>query len=444
MSTLTTGRWRACCASAALALAACAGDISPNPDADDPGTQPGTELPGPGGTQAVFTQHADGHYQAAVDASGDDWVYIDLDTQTQVFPPDPAASDAWDLAHRGVDIKLNGGVSGAPPGGIDAAVYAHKVAAGESYPFASIDAAPPPGEVEYVTDAEGSVGGNPSDPLDTTAYAMSTHPQADADPDPLTGAGDYGWYRYSGYLAGSAISARANVGYVLRTVECRYYKLRMTGYYDATGASAHPQYDFLEIDGSPCSDVGGAVAPLGRAVFTPTAGGMRADVDAADENAWVYLDLSHAQQVAPNAPARDAAGWDLAIRRTDIKLNGGSSGAGIVAIHDLLRDDWSARTAVPADAQWHSDADGALAFVTYPPRERGGECAFGADGDYGWYYYSGFCDKGNGMHHISPRDVVYVVRGRDGHYWKLRMLDYYGDAGESGHPSFEFAALPPP
>ena len=445
MSTFPTAVRRVLCASAVLAFAGCAGDISPSADAGSPGADPEEALPGPGGAQVAFTQHADGYYQATVDASGDDWVYIDVDTQTQVFPEDPAASAAWDIAHRGVNLKLNGGVSGAPPGGVEAAVYADKIAEDEAYPFADIAEAPPPNAVDYVSDADGGLlGGNPSQPLDTTAYAMSTYPEADESPNPLTGAGDNGWYHYSGYLAGSVVSARGNVGYVLRTVDCRYYKLRMTGYADAAGTSGHPQYDLLEIAGTPCTDAGGDVAPLGRASFAATADGMQADVDASDEEAWVYLDLTGAQQVAPAAPANDAIGWDLAIRRTDIKVNGGTSGAGTVAIHDMLRDEWSARDAVPADAEWHSDAANALAFVTYPPRETGGECAFDADGDYGWYYYSGFCDKGDGLHHISPRDVVYVVRGKDGLYWKLRMLDYYGDAGEAAHPSLEFAPLPAP
>ncbi|MFA5939796.1 MAG: HmuY family protein [Sinimarinibacterium sp.] len=432
-----------------LLLGACAGDISP-PAAETPDPEPQIDLPGPGGTQAVFAKDAAGWYHASVDASGADWVYIDLDTQTQVFPADPAASDAWDIAHKGVDIKLNGGVSGVPPSGVEVAVFADKVAEDSAYPFAAIDAAPPESAVAYFTDAEGSglPSANPTDPAPKPAYAMSSYPPADAEPNPLTGAGDYGWYRDSGYLggylAGSTISARTNVGYVLRSIECRWYKLRITGYADAAGASGHPQYDLLEIDGGDCAGSGGEVAPLGRASFAPSADGTQADVDASDESAWVYVDLTHAQQVAPADPANDPAGWDLALKRSDIRLNGGASGAGSVAIHDGLRDDWAARSSVPADAEWHTDTAEALAFVTYPPRETGGECAFAADGDYGWYYYSGFCDKGDGLHHISPREVVYIVRGRDGLYWKLRVLDYYSDTGEAGHSSFEFAPVPAP
>ncbi|MEQ1438541.1 HmuY family protein [Fontimonas sp. SYSU GA230001] len=429
---------------ASIVLGACAGDISPHATPTPvPETQ--IDLPGPGGRQARFTWDTAGWFHASIDASGSDWIYIDLDTQTQLFPADPAASDAWDIAHKGADIKLNGGVSGTPPSGIEVAVYADKVAEGSVYPFAAIMSAPPASAVDYVTDAQGSgvPSANPIDPSPKPAYAMTTYPAADAEPNPLTGAGDYGWYRYSGYLAGSVVSARTNVGYILRTVECRWYKLRMTGYTDADGTRGHPQYDLLQIPGGECAR-GGDAAPLGRARFAASADGTQTTVDASDERAWVYLDLSNTQQVAPSDPASDPAGWDLALRRTNIKLNGGASGAGSVAIHDGLHDDWASRNRVPADAHWHSDTTEALAFVTYPPREVGSECAFEADGDHGWYYYSGFCDKGDGMHHISPRDVVYLVRGRDGLYWKLRVLGYYSDTGEPGHLSLEFASITAP
>lgn len=433
-------------ASAMLMLGACAGDISPSGGDTDDGaggeTPDTTPLPGPGGAQAVFTQNADGSYHGDIDASGDDWVYLDLETQTQIAPADPTASDAWDLALRGVDIQLNGGVSGAPPTGYGVAVYPQKTESPDTpYPFDDVSDAPTSNAVDYVTDAEGGVltFGQP-------AYAMTTYPDADASPNPLTGAGDYGWYHYSGYIAGSEISARSNVGYIVRTVECRYFKLRMTAYANSAGTSKHPQFDLQEISGpgdcdSAAVDGDASVAPLGRASFSSQSTSTYADIDAASEDDWVYLDLTNAMQVTPTQPAADASGWDIALQRTDIKLNGGVSGSGSVELHDGLRDDWETRTTVPADAEWHTDASDALAFITYPPREIGGECAFDADGDYGWYYYSGFCDKGDGNHHISPRDVVYLLRGRDGNLWKLRMLAYYGSDGTAGQFTIEYAPI---
>lgn len=425
-------------AALSLLLAACAGDISPDAVDEEP-EEPGETLPGPGGAQAVFTQAAAGHYHGVIDASGSDWIYIDLETQTQVIPANPAASIEWDFAFKGAQIKLNGGISGAPPSGNAVVVYGDKVAEGTAYPFETVDAAPPANAVAYVSDAAGALP-----PLTPDQLAFTTYPAADQSPNLLTQAGDYGWYRNSGLLAGSVISSRGNVGYVLRTVDCRYYKLRLTAYADSSGAAAHPAFDLLEIPGAECVDSGGdPVAPAGRASFSESGGVTTALVDASDEAAWVHLDLTGAAQAVPANPNNDPAGWDIALRRTDIKLNGGSSGAGSVEIHAGLRDDWAARSSVPAAPEWHTDVEGVLAFATYPPPEAEprSEC-FNINQDIGWHYYTGFCDEGDGIHHIYPRDVVYIVHGRDGLNWKLRVLDYYDAAGESAHFTIEYAPLP--
>lgn len=430
----------------ASVLMGCASDISPSDNHSndgEPGSndEPSLTEPGPGGTEASFKNAETGeHVQAQINASGSDWIYIDLDTQTQVFPDNPEASDGWDVAHNGADIKLNGGVSGQPPNGVAVQIYADKVDSGTAYPWNTIVAAPPPSAVSYVTDTEGSgLLGRPSD----TTYAMGSQPEADAQPNPATGAGDYGWYNYSGFVAGSVVSARDNVAYVLRTDECRYLTLRFTSYTDSDGQSGFVQYDLREIPGPECV-AGGLVAPSGAAQFTSTADGYRVEASANDEEAWVYIDLTNAAQALPNDPQNDATAWDIALKRTDIQLNGGSSGAGNVAIHDMLHGDWDSIASVPGDADFHTDEAEALAFVTYPEAEDTGRPACGSiNSDFGWYNYSGFCDEGQGQHHISARDVVYIVQGRDGNYWKLRMLGYYNEDGESGHPFFEFAPISP-
>lgn len=423
-----------------LLLSACASDISPSSeDADSPDEGgDAAELPGPGGAQAAFTDTGD-YYSAVIDASGSDWVYLDVDSQTQVTPAAPEDSAEWDIAFLGSDIKLNGGVSGTAPGGFPVVVHADKVEAGTDYPFEAIEGAPPEGAVDYVSDESGGLFAQTPD------YAMTTYPEADQTPNRLTGAGDYGWYSDSGLLNGNDITARGNVAYVLRTVECRYYKLRMSGYVDGTGASAHPQFDLLEIPGNECSAGGGDVAPLGLASFEVGSESTVGQVDASAEDAWAYLDLTNAQQLAPSDPANDAAGWDIAMSRSDIKMNGGASGIGVVALDDHQGADWNAIVAADAAATWHVDESEALAFVNYPPPENTGDGACGGiNGDFGWYYYSGFCNDGDGMHHISPRDVVYILRGRDGNNWKLRMLSYYDEAGNSAQLSFEFAPVAAP
>lgn len=428
-------------------LGACADDISPrgsNGADPDPET-PEVTLPGPGGPQARFVAHSSGYYQASIDASGSDWVYIDLETQKQVTPAVPEASADWDVAFKGVDIKLNGGVSGAPPTGQAVTLNAQRTTAGSAYPFEDVEAAPINSQATpYVSDAAGSGGLGGSTAV---AYAFTTYPAADKTPNLLNGyTGDYGWYSVSRNLGGTEISARINAGYIVRSVECRYFKIRMTGYHAAGGAAGHPQFDLAEVSGNDCENAGDGssdAAPAGKATFTVNSASTRVDMDASSEVQWTYLDLSRANQAIPATPRSDAHGWDIAMQRRDLKINGGSSGAGSLEIHAMLRDDWNTRSSVPAGADWHTDVADALAFQTYPAREIGGECATNGDGDYGWYYYSGFCNKGNGIHHISPRDVVYLVRGQDGSVWKLRMLDYYSDSGTSGFPTLEYAPITP-
>lgn len=421
------------CAALSL-LAGCASDLSETP-AQSGGLDEPIELPGPGGEAVNFKSHSAGYYQASVDGSGDHWIYLDLQTQTQTNPRDPDNSTLWDIAVKGVDIKLNGGVSGHPPSAFPVLAFADKVEDGSVYPWESVDAAPPASAVSYQADIEGddSRGGQ-------SGYVFSRLPEADESASPLTGAGDYGWYHYSGHLAGSQITPRENVAYIVRTVECRYISLRMTGYSDDSGADKHPQFDLQEIAGPACS-AGEPVSPLGKVVFSHTPDGVRAQVDASDEEAWVYLDLGNALQVAPNDPAADAS-WDIALKRTDIQMNGGSSGSQDVALYAILRGDWDRITTRPDDAEFIVDETEALAFVSYPEAERGAQAACGdINGDFGWYYYSGFCAENGGVHSITPRDVVYLLRGRNGQYWKLRMLSYYDEAGSSAQPSFEFAVI---
>ncbi|RNL58484.1 hypothetical protein D0911_17935 [Zhongshania marina] len=426
----------------AFLLAACTENLSSKSDDNNTesegGVTPTLTEPGPGGDQLKFSLSGN-VFIAEVDASGNDWVYVDLVNQQQVNPVNPDASDEWHLAHKGAEIKLNGGVSGAPSSGFSSAVYADKTAEGENYPFDSISAAPPAGTVTFHTDEVGDHDGNPLTPAQAI-YAMNTYPAADKSPTPIIGGGDHGWYRDSAF--GQNITERSNVAYILRTHDCHYFKLKMVSYRSSDDEAGHPTYQFAAISGGTCTpEPEEGTAPLGRADFTTENNISTAQVDASDEENWVYLNLAEQRQVVPVNPSDDSS-WDIAIMRTDIKVNGGSSGTANVGIHDMLDADWSAVTAEPADAEYHSDEEDALAFITYPEAVRTAEAACaGINSDFGWYYYSGFCNDGDGVHHISPRNVVYVLRGQDQAIWKLRILNYYGDSGAAGNFEIEYSPL---
>jgi len=55
---------------------------------------------------------------------------------------------------------------------------------------------------------------------------------------------------------------------------------------------------------------------------------------------------------------------------------------------------------------------------------------------YDWKNY----DFDAGVYTIVP-DMNYVIRDRDGYYYKLRFVDFYSDQGVKGSPKFEFVRL---
>jgi hypothetical protein len=188
------------------------------------------------------------------------------------------------------------------------------------------------------------------------------------------------------------------------------------------GACAEDLSQRLDPDAGPPAD--------GRVdVEDPGNGVQEARVDAKDEELWVYMSLAQGKAVPPEQ-AGDPTAWDLALRRFHIKLNGGASGSGTAAVAllpDAVFDDVAG---VPADAafltdQPDADGDGVDEYVM-------------SIGDTRWYAYE------VATHVLTPKALVYVVRGADGSHYKFEMLDYYDAAGTAGYPAFRWAALAAP
>jgi hypothetical protein len=156
-------------------------------------------------------------------------------------------------------------------------------------------------------------------------------------------------------------------------------------------------------------------------------GVLQARVDARDEMQWIYLSLQQGKAV-PVEEEGDAMAWDLALQQFNLKLNGGASGSGNSAVALLRGAVFDDVAAVPAEAMFLTDqpdanGDGVEEYVM-------------STGDTAWYDYN-FT-----THVLTPKDLVYVVRGADGSYYKLEMLDYYDAAGTVHYPTFRWAPLP--
>ncbi len=164
-------------------------------------------------------------------------------------------------------------------------------------------------------------------------------------------------------------------------------------------------------------------------MWIPFDGVQQARVDAKDEEQWVYMNLAEGK-VVPEEEAGDATAWDLALRRFNIKLNGGASGSGDAVVALLPGAAFDDVTEVPVDATFLTDqtdanGDGVDEYVM-------------SIGDTRWYAYEAT------THVLTPKELVYVVRGADSSFYKLEMLDYYDAAGTAGYPTFRWAPLAAP
>ncbi|WP_419161948.1 HmuY family protein [Candidatus Palauibacter sp.] len=122
-------------------------------------------------------------------------------------------------------------------------------------------------------------------------------------------------------------------------------------------------------------------------------------VDARDGSGWVYFDFDKGSAV--EGPL---AGWDLAVNRYHIVVNGGTGypGAGGAI---ATTASWAAVTEAPAAG--YETTEGALNDgPATPGLER-------------WYTYGFF------SHLLEPKDETYVIRTAEGRYAKLRILSYY-------------------
>jgi hypothetical protein len=188
------------------------------------------------------------------------------------------------------------------------------------------------------------------------------------------------------------------------------------------GACAEDLSKRLGPDAAPVAGGPVEVEDLGDGVH-------QARVDAKGELEWIYVSLEQGKAV-PAEEAGDAAAWDLALQRFNFKLNGGASGGGDAAVALLPGAAFEDVAEVPADAtfltdQADSNDDGVTEYVM-------------SIGDTRWYEYD------VATHVLTPKDLVYVVRGANGSYYKLEMLEYYDAAGTAGYPTFRWAPLQAP
>lgn len=143
-----------------------------------------------------------------------------------------------------------------------------------------------------------------------------------------------------------------------------------------------------------------------------TAGGL---VNAAD-NPYIYVDLELGSKVElGDLDARASSDWDIALKRSSVRSNGGDSGVGGRDVVVVSAATLAEVSAAPADGYSSDDFTTDDCMLDAIP---GGEprSAFGE-----WYDYD------VDTHAVTPKAEVYVLRRSDGSHVAFRIVSYYGD-----------------
>ena len=170
---------------------------------------------------------------------------------------------------------------------------------------------------------------------------------------------------------------------------------------------------------------------INKTVLDATAGGMTG----ASKNPFVYLSLTDGKRVdLDDFAAKKSTAWDIAFRRTVIRINGGDSGAGKGAISILSGKKLADVTAVPATNTFGTDDFlDANCKAKLNPINNIWTAICGSSGL--WYQYS------SSGHAVTPPQAVYVIRTAKGDHVKLVIDSYYNSSNVGGHFTLRWAPL---
>lgn len=164
-----------------------------------------------------------------------------------------------------------------------------------------------------------------------------------------------------------------------------------------------------------------------------SAGGM----NGAASNPFIYVSFADGSKVEINdTDSKTSLAWDLALKRTTLRVNGGDSGSGQGAVAVLTGTTLEDLTTAPGDNSFLTDdfLDESCNILRDPISNirtaLNGESTAAL-----WYDY----DMG-GAQAVVPKDQVYVLKRADGSHIKF-VIDTFYDGGTSGHFSIRWATL---
>jgi HmuY protein len=197
------------------------------------------------------------------------------------------------------------------------------------------------------------------------------------------------------------------------------------------GSDDNPAVDAATPDSSdgcdPATKLPNAYRPIsmvstGAVAITATGATMAGTIDAtaggtssSADRPYIYVDLKTGTRVdVDDLAARSSTAWDIMLKRSSVRSNGGDSGPGKRTIAVVQGTSLDTITA-PASGYTSDDFTTADCMLDVIP---GGEpkSAFGE-----WYNYD------QTTHAVSPKAEAYIVERMDGSRTAFRVATYYGD-----------------
>lgn len=158
------------------------------------------------------------------------------------------------------------------------------------------------------------------------------------------------------------------------------------------------------------------------------------ETDYGDED-WIYYSFSQGAELVgiTSANYQTDGTWDIAFNRYNVRTNGGTSGAGLAAVIDLGKVEYSSVTEAPVDGYTVDSTISIVAEInlTGPP------IMMDVNGNE---LFEGAITPATGPNPTyAPSDHMYVVKTADGKYVKLWIKSYFNDNGDPGYMNFKYS-----
>lgn len=170
-----------------------------------------------------------------------------------------------------------------------------------------------------------------------------------------------------------------------------------------------------------------------RTTIDASAGGM----NGAATNPFVYVSFADGSRVdITDIASRTDKTWDLAFRRSVLRVNGGDSGAGDAAIARVSGKTFDEVTAAPAAAAFETDEFiDEQCKVARDPINNPQTVFSGPATEDLWYAYDVNTSQ------LTPQPFIWVLRRVDGTFVKIEIESYYDASKVSGHFTVRWAVL---